>query len=210
MSRERREQGEERKKREREQWRRALQQPATSRRWGVRISCIWSNAPAMLSKWVLSPPQAPPRIGTRATAHTMPCCQDWEEEAVQHAVGLASLSVAGGRQPWGKNRQLFGSWWYMCLTMQWWYMHLGTDEWFFLDSILWKWNDWEVDMMIYQKWDNKTLLLFWSWFSVFIHIWINPVFGPNITKGVTNSDEPTEIIARLCSSPQLYEKFSVF
>lgn len=54
----------------------------------------------------------PSQAGTRATAHTMPCCPGWEWKGVQHTVGLISLSVAGGQQPRGKNRKLFGSCWY--------------------------------------------------------------------------------------------------
>lgn len=54
----------------------------------------------------------PSQAGTRATAHTMPCCPGWEWKGVQHTVGLISLSVAGGQQPRGKNRKLFGHCWY--------------------------------------------------------------------------------------------------
>lgn len=79
-----------------------LQQPSTCWWWSVRISHISYNAPAMPSKWVLSPPhQEPPQPPTStqlwhkssSSNNAMLSGLGWEE--------LASLSLAGGRRKIG-------------------------------------------------------------------------------------------------------------
>lgn len=57
-------------------------------------------------------------VGTSVAAHTMPCCQGRGGEG-------SPLRIMCGRRPRGKNRQLFGRWWCMCLNMQQRYEHSG-------------------------------------------------------------------------------------
>lgn len=84
--------------------------PSTCWWWSVRISHIWSNAPAMPSKWVLSPPHReppPPRpdhhptLAPRATAQIMPCCQAWEEAEGGARFIISSRWQAAGRRKIG-------------------------------------------------------------------------------------------------------------
>ena len=86
---------------------------ATSQCWGVRIICIWSNAPAMLSKWVLSPPPAPPLRWHRSNSSYKAMLSGRAEEGVQWA-----LCEAGG----SSREEKIGSYlvegelqWYKCL-----------------------------------------------------------------------------------------------
>lgn len=96
------------KKGERERWRRALQANLCDEVWGL---AVFEATPPLCSANEYYPP---PSIGTRATDNAMLLRAERRRESVD----LTSLSAAGGRQPWGKNRQLFGNWWYMRLTMQ--------------------------------------------------------------------------------------------